>query len=99
MLNASDISNGSISIQIGPSSNLQASFTNGILNGLEVMKMSNSADSLDGLFSADGTYRGIKSGLDQKMKAVAGIGLALGGVSLVLLVLMIVRWKEHPKAT
>ncbi|XP_073059255.1 LOW QUALITY PROTEIN: probable receptor-like protein kinase At5g61350 [Primulina eburnea] len=97
VLNASEISNGSISIQIGPSSNLQASVPNAILNGLEVMKMSNSAGSLDGLFSADGTYRGIKSGLNQKMKTAAGIGLALGGISLVLLVVMIIRWKRTPK--
>ncbi|XP_073141251.1 probable receptor-like protein kinase At5g61350 [Henckelia pumila] len=97
VLNASGISNGSIRIQVGPSSNLQASVPNAILNGLEVMKMSNSAGSLDGLFSADGTYRGIKSGLNQMMKAAAGIGLALGGISLVLLVLMIIRWKRTPK--
>ncbi|XP_073024895.1 probable receptor-like protein kinase At5g61350 [Primulina eburnea] len=97
VLNASYISNGSINIQIGPSSNLHASVPNAILNGLEVMKMSNSAGSLDGLFSADGTYGGVKSGLNQKMKAVAGVGLVMGGVSLVLLVLMIIRWKRTPK--
>ncbi|KZV56533.1 putative receptor-like protein kinase [Dorcoceras hygrometricum] len=98
VLNASHISNGSISIQVGPSSNLQASVPNAILNGLEVMKMSNSAGSLDGLFSADGTYRGMKSGLNEKMKAAAGIGLALGGFSLVLLAVMIlIRLKRTPK--
>ncbi|XP_011087289.1 probable receptor-like protein kinase At5g61350 [Sesamum indicum] len=97
VLNASAISNGTVVIQVGPTSNVQSSLPNAILNGLEVMKLSNSAGSLDGLFSSDGTYRGLKSGPTVTMKVAAGIGLALGAVALLLLLIGILRWQKRPK--
>ncbi|KAK4427885.1 putative receptor-like protein kinase [Sesamum alatum] len=97
VLNASAISNGTVVIQVGPTSNLQSSLPNAILNGLEVMKLSNSAGSLDGLFSTDGTYRGLKSGPTGTMKVAAGIGLALGATALLLLLIGILRWQKRPK--
>ena len=35
-------------------------WTDAIVNRIEVMKMSNDADSLDGFFSVDGKYEGAK---------------------------------------
>ncbi|GAU46124.1 hypothetical protein TSUD_192850 [Trifolium subterraneum] len=57
VIGSSNITNGSILIQVGPP-NLQLNTHNAILNGIEVMKMSNSANSLDGFFSVDGEYIG-----------------------------------------
>ncbi|KAL7153257.1 hypothetical protein ABFS83_04G154500 [Erythranthe nasuta] len=95
VLNASFITNGTVTVQVGPTSNVQSSMPNAILNGLEVMKMSNSAGSLDGLFSADGTYRGKKTG-NASMKIAAVAALTLGSTALLLLSIGIFRWKKRP---
>lgn len=97
VLNASAITNGSVVVQVGPTSNVQSSMPNAILNGLEVMKLSNSAGSLDGLFSSDGSYRGVKSRHSSAMKVAAGVGLALGATALLLLVVGTIRWHKRPK--
>ncbi|KAG8388710.1 hypothetical protein BUALT_Bualt02G0153700 [Buddleja alternifolia] len=96
VLNASAILNGSVVIQVGPTSNLHSSMPNAILNGLEVMKMSNSAGSLDGLFSSDGSYKGINHGPNVTTKVAAGVGLALGATALLVLLIGILRRQKRP---
>ncbi|PIN27006.1 Serine/threonine protein kinase [Handroanthus impetiginosus] len=93
VLNASSITNGSVIIQVGPSSNIQSSVPNAILNGLEVMKLSNSAHSLDGLFSSDGT----KTKRHLGMRVAAGVGLTLGATAILLLLIGLVRRRKSPK--
>lgn len=97
VINASAISNGSVIIQVGPSSTSRSSFPNAILNGVEVMKMSNSAGSLDGLFSSDGTYRGRHSRPTLKMKIAVGFVIALGVTAIALLLLGVLRRLRSPK--
>ncbi|XP_021286239.1 probable receptor-like protein kinase At5g61350 [Herrania umbratica] len=90
LLNASAITNGSIVVQVGPASN--GGLPNAILNGLEVMKMSNIADSLDGFFAVDGSYKGGSS----KLKVVAISGLAMAFFAMLFLGIVCVRWKRRP---
>ncbi|GKU89753.1 hypothetical protein SLEP1_g3849 [Rubroshorea leprosula] len=92
VLNATAVTNGSIKIQVGPT--VDSNLHKAILNGLEVIKMSNEADSLDGLFAVDGSYKGPGR---IKMKIVAGVGLAMGAVALLGLAIVFVRWKKRPK--
>lgn len=98
VINASAISsNGSLILQVGPTSNVET-IPNAILNGLEIMKMSNSAGSLDGLFSSDGTYQGSNSGHNgKKMKITAAVILVLGVAAIFLLVMTIIRRRRKPK--
>lgn len=96
VLNASTISDGSIRVQVGPASNVESGLPNAILNGLEIMKLSNSAGSLNGLFSVDGSYVGSVSG-SKKMKIVAAVGLAMGLTAMLLLGTVFVRWQKRPK--
>ncbi|KAK6261677.1 hypothetical protein QUC31_007493 [Theobroma cacao] len=87
LLNASAITNGSIMVQVGPASN--GGLPNAILNGLEVMKMSNIADSLDGFFAVDGSYKGGSS----KLKVVAISGLAMAFFAMLLLgIVSLAEW-------
>ncbi|MBA0689324.1 hypothetical protein Goari_007058, partial [Gossypium aridum] len=92
VLNASLITNDSITVQVGPTTN--TGLPNAILNGLEVMKMSNLADSLDGLYAVDGSYKG--PGVS-KLKIVAISGLALAFVAMLFLGVVCVRWKKRPQ--
>ncbi|CAN4088423.1 unnamed protein product [Withania somnifera] len=94
VLNATDITNGSIIVQVGPTSNVQSILPNAILNGLEVMKMSNMAGSLDGLFSSGG-HAGVLP-RSRGMRIAAAFGLAMGVTALVLLAMGIVRWRRKP---
>lgn len=96
VLNASAISNGSVEVQVGPSSNLQSALPNAILNGLEIMKMSNSAGSLDGLFSSSGTHQGPIPRLTG-MRIAEAIGLVMGVAATFLLVISIIRWRKRPQ--
>ncbi|XWS60499.1 hypothetical protein CRYUN_Cryun07bG0041300 [Craigia yunnanensis] len=90
VLNATAITNDSIVVQVGPASN--GGLPNAILNGLEVMKMSNIADSLDGLFAIDGSYKGGSS----KLKVVAISGLAMAFLAMFFLGIVCIRWKKRP---
>ncbi|KAL3617954.1 hypothetical protein CASFOL_038275 [Castilleja foliolosa] len=89
VLNASVILNGTIVVQVGPSSNLMATMPNAILNGLEVMKISNSAGSLDGLFSSNGPKIG-------RNYVTNGIGITLGATAVILLFIGVVRYRKSP---
>ncbi|KAJ8772985.1 hypothetical protein K2173_028162 [Erythroxylum novogranatense] len=90
ILNASSIQNSSVRIQVGPASGLDSGTPNAILNGLEVIKMSDPEGNLGGLFGAD-----VSSG-GKRMKIVAGIGLAMGATAMFLLAIVFVRWHKRP---
>ncbi|KAK4252482.1 hypothetical protein QN277_014476 [Acacia crassicarpa] len=93
-LNSSAITNGSILVQVGPA-NLQQGMPNAILNGIEVMKMSNMADSLDGFFSVDGKYRG-PSSITLFLKVAASIGLGFSFTAMFLVAVICFRWRRRP---
>ncbi|KGN63692.1 hypothetical protein Csa_013685 [Cucumis sativus] len=93
VLNASDIKNNTIMIQVGPS-NVDSGLQDAILNGVEIMKMSNDAQSLDGLFSVDGTYMG--GSTLSTMKIIAVVGLGIGAIAIVFLGVMFLRWHNRP---
>ncbi|KAK7265822.1 hypothetical protein RJT34_33446 [Clitoria ternatea] len=95
VLSDSDITNGSILVQVGPTK-IQRDKANAILNGIEVMKISNNADSLDGFFSVDGKYRGPFS-TPKGLKIAAFVGLALALASLLLLAFICIRWRKRPQ--
>ncbi|TKY55067.1 receptor protein kinase [Spatholobus suberectus] len=95
VLSASAITNGSILVQVGPA-NLQQGKANAILNGIEVMKMSNNADSLDGFFSVDGKCKR-PSSTTKGMRIFACVGLALAVTSMLLLAMICIRWKKRPR--
>ncbi|OMP10337.1 hypothetical protein COLO4_04594 [Corchorus olitorius] len=90
VLNATAITNGSIMVQVGPTSD--NGLPNAILNGLEVMKLSNKADSLDGLFAADGSFKGG----DRKMKILVILGLVMAALAMLLLGVVFFRWHKRP---
>lgn len=96
VVNASTISNSSIMVQVGPASDLSSTLPNAILNGLEVMKMSNSAGSLDGSFSSNGEYESPKS-RQSKTRTTAIFALAMGATSILLLVIGVSWWQRRPK--
>lgn len=96
VVNASNISNSSIMVQAGPASDLSSTLPNAILNGLEVMKMSNSAGSLDGSFSSNGEYESPKS-RQSKTRIAAIFALAMGATSILLLVIGVSWWQRRPK--
>ncbi|XVE49002.1 hypothetical protein DITRI_Ditri01bG0046800 [Diplodiscus trichospermus] len=89
VVNASLFTNG-LTVQIGPL-NQDTGVTNAILNGLEVFKMSNSVDSLDGEFGVDG-----RVGIANK-GAVAAVGFAMMFGAFVGLGAMVIRWKRRPQ--
>ena len=93
VVNASAISNSSVMVQVGPASNALSSLPNAILNGLEVMKMSNLAGSLDGLFSSNG---GPNSG-PSTTQIVEAVGLAIGVTAIVLLVIGMSQRRNRPQ--
>ncbi|RZC58576.1 hypothetical protein C5167_005898 [Papaver somniferum] len=94
VLNASSITNGTVRVQVGPG-RVESGNPNAILNGLEVMKISNEAGSLDGLFAVDGTFVGPSRGVTT-MKIIAGVGLLMGVTAMLLLASVFVRWHKRP---
>ncbi|XP_042497535.1 probable receptor-like protein kinase At5g61350 [Macadamia integrifolia] len=94
VVNTTQIVDGKIMVEVGPASNTAGSGTpNAILNGLEVMKMSNEASSLDGLYTPDGSYMGSTF---TKLKIAAAIGLAMGVMAMLMLATVFVRWQKRP---
>ncbi|KAE8678523.1 putative receptor-like protein kinase [Hibiscus syriacus] len=90
VLNASVITNNSILVQVGPSSN--GGLPDAILNGLEIMKLSNFAGSLDGLYAVDGSYKG----KPMKLKVVAISGLCMAFFAMFFLGIVCIRWRKRP---
>ncbi|OVA08830.1 Protein kinase domain [Macleaya cordata] len=96
VLNASAVSNGTVRVQVGPASGIESGTPNAILNGLEIMKMSNEAGSLDGLFNVDGSFVGRRTG-SRVMRFVAICGLLMGIIAMMLLAIVFVRWQKRPQ--
>ncbi|EXC38344.1 hypothetical protein L484_000347 [Morus notabilis] len=92
VVNSSLVSNGLITVQIGPS-NLGSGDLNAILNGLEVLKMSNTVDSLDGEFGVDGRRESSGS----KRGTVAAVGFAMMFGAFVGLGAMVIKWHKRPQ--
>ncbi|KAJ9163579.1 hypothetical protein P3X46_023230 [Hevea brasiliensis] len=90
VLNASSIQNGTVAVQVGPTTTVQSGQPNAILNGLEVIKISNKLGSLDGLLGAKGS-QGMSI-----MKIVAVVGLGMGLTAMVLLAMVFIRWQKRP---
>ncbi|KAJ0441043.1 putative protein kinase RLK-Pelle-CrRLK1L-1 family [Helianthus annuus] len=94
VVNASSVSNGVIRVQVGPS-DLESTTPNAILNGLEIMKMSNSAGSLDGLFSSGSNSPGGSKRVTRTVAEAAGV--AIGVVMLIVLIFSLVRRKNKAR--
>ncbi|KAM1006191.1 hypothetical protein ACFX19_003029 [Malus domestica] len=94
VVNASLVSDG-LSVQIGPS-RMDNGAPNAILNGLEVMKLSNSVDSLDGEFGVDGKKVETGSGGPHR-GAVAAVGFGLMFGAFVGLGAMVYKWRKRPQ--
>ncbi|KAF9623482.1 hypothetical protein IFM89_003098 [Coptis chinensis] len=93
VLNATNVTSGNIQVKLGTVPDLQIGSPDAILNGLEVMKMSNKADSLNGLYDVKGTYYG-ETGNAKKI--VAAVGLAMAATAMLLLGTVFVRWHKRP---
>ncbi|KAM2676173.1 hypothetical protein EV1_002866 [Malus domestica] len=94
VVNASLVSDG-LSVQIGPS-RMDNGAPNAILNGLEVMKLSNSVDSLDGEFGVDGKKVETGSGGPHR-GAVAAVGFGLMFGAFIGLGAMVYKWRKRPQ--
>ncbi|XP_010526599.1 PREDICTED: probable receptor-like protein kinase At4g39110 [Tarenaya hassleriana] len=80
-----------LQVQIGPMGE-DTGTKNAVLNGVEVLKMSNSVNSLDGEFGVDGRTVGMgKHG----MVATAGFVMMFG--AFIGLGAMVYRWKKRPQ--
>ncbi|XP_068653965.1 probable receptor-like protein kinase At5g61350 [Aristolochia californica] len=93
------VGNGTLLVQVGPASGDNAGNPNAILNGIEVMKMSNSARSLDGLFAVDGS-KIVKMGPDsmtRSRRAVAIVGIVLTVGTMLMLAAIFTRWHKRPQ--
>ncbi|XP_065877841.1 probable receptor-like protein kinase At5g61350 [Euphorbia lathyris] len=89
VLNSSSVTNDSVTVQIGPVSGVQSGQANAILNGIEVIKMSNSKGR--GFFGDDGS----KS--MNVLKIVAVVGLLLGLLAMLLLIIGFMKWQKRPQ--
>ncbi|KAK9926051.1 hypothetical protein M0R45_023305 [Rubus argutus] len=97
VLNSTAVSsaNSTITIQIGPGTT-QSGTQDALMNGVEVLKLSNVADSLDGLFAVDGKYKGpVKS--SSTLKILAGVGLGMGVTAMLLVGVVYIRWQRRPQ--
>ncbi|OVA16090.1 Protein kinase domain [Macleaya cordata] len=90
VVNASMLSD-MLQIQIGPFKQ-DTGAINAILNGLEVLKMSNSVGSLDGEFGVDGAKAETKS----NRTAVAAVGFAMMFGAFAGLGAMVFKWYKRP---
>lgn len=97
VLNSTAVSsaNSTITIQIGPGTT-QSGTQDALMNGVEVLKLSNVADSLDGLFAVDGKYKGpVKS--SNTLKILACVGLGMGVTAMLLVGVVYIRWQRRPQ--
>lgn len=90
VVNASLMGQG-MSIQVGPAQS-DSGDVNAIVNGIEVMKMSNTVNSLDGEFGVDGQSSG-----GTNRGTVAAVGFAMMFGAFVGLGAMVVKWHKRPQ--
>ncbi|KAF6170495.1 hypothetical protein GIB67_031903 [Kingdonia uniflora] len=93
VVNASMLSN-ELSVQVGPMTGKDSGTVNAILNGLEVLKMSNSVGSLDGEFGVDGLKAEV---VNSKRNTVAAVGFAMMFGAFVGLGAMVIKWYKRPQ--
>ncbi|KAK3008148.1 hypothetical protein RJ639_015127 [Escallonia herrerae] len=80
-----------LTVQVGPM-NENTGMKNAILNGLEVLKINNSVNSLDGEFGVDG-----KTASNPTRGTVAAVGFAMMFGAFVGLGAMAVKWRKRPQ--
>lgn len=90
VVNATLMSQG-LTVQVG-AANAQGGNANAIMNGIEVLKMSNSVNSLDGEFGVDG-----RSANGSNRGTVAAVGFAMMFGAFVGLGAMVVKWHKRPQ--
>ena len=88
-VDSSSIINSTLLVQVGPSTT-DSSNTDAILNGLEVMKISNQAKSLDGQFSP-------KTSSQLGKRILTGIGLSVAVIAAALAIVMCCRRNRRPE--
>ncbi|KAF8009370.1 hypothetical protein BT93_J0385 [Corymbia citriodora subsp. variegata] len=91
VVNSTTLVNGGLSIQIGPM-NEDTGTVNAILNGVEILKMNNSVNSLDGLFGVNG-----KKASSPAHDRVVMVGFAMMVGAFVGLGFMVFRWHKRPQ--
>ncbi|KAL5722964.1 hypothetical protein ACHQM5_006417 [Ranunculus cassubicifolius] len=95
ILNQTNITQGSILVQLSSVPGDSSGSAKAILNGLEIMKMSTDFGSLDGLYDVNDINHGKDVG-NTKMKIVAGVGLVMAATAMLLLGTVFIRWQKRP---
>ncbi|XP_062230208.1 probable receptor-like protein kinase At2g21480 [Phragmites australis] len=89
----SSVATDKLSIQVGPMGE-DTGRVDALLNGIEVLKMSNSVGSLNGEFGVDGKKAEDDTG---SRKAVAAVGFAMMFGAFAGLGAMVVKWHKRPQ--
>ncbi|OWM65263.1 probable receptor-like protein kinase At5g61350 [Punica granatum] len=90
VVDSSALINSSIMVQVGPSSSIDSSLGNAILNGLEILKMSNSVRSLD----SSSRFDPIPGPGTIKMKIFGTVLLVMAIIAMVFLAMALVRIRK-----
>ncbi|CAK8561042.1 unnamed protein product [Lathyrus sativus] len=90
VVNATLMTQG-LSVQVGPA-NADGGNANAMLNGIEVLKISNTVNSLDGEFGVDGRRVG-----GSNRGTVAAVGFAMMFGAFVGLGAMVIKWHKRPQ--
>ncbi|KAI4295489.1 hypothetical protein L6164_035532 [Bauhinia variegata] len=90
VVNATLMSQG-LTVQVGPG-RVESGSGQAIMNGIEVMKISNSVNSLDGEFGVDGRREG-----GSNRGKVAAVGFAMMFGAFVGLGAMVIKWHKRPQ--
>ncbi|XP_061362194.1 probable receptor-like protein kinase At4g39110 [Gastrolobium bilobum] len=90
VVNATLMSQG-LTVQVGPAKS-DGGDANAILNGIEVLKISNSVNSLDGEFGVDG-----RKASGSNRGTVAAVGFAMMFGAFVGLGAMVIKWHKRPQ--
>ncbi|WOL17164.1 hypothetical protein Cni_G25953 [Canna indica] len=92
VLNAS-VATERITIQVGPMKDSPGGKADALLNGVEILKMSNSVGSLDGQFGVDGS----KADGGTSKVVLAAVGLAMMFGAFAGLGAMMLKWSKRPQ--
>ncbi|CAA7387847.1 unnamed protein product [Spirodela intermedia] len=95
LVNAS-LAGDRITVQVGPMAE-DAGKVDALLNGLEILKMSNSVGSLDGEFGVSGDSAADAGNGDSGRHAAAAVGLTLMFGAFAGLGVMVVKWYGRPQ--